>query len=193
MIGKYLGQLPYPLPFGPPKNNLFSSVYCATFVKTTFTFMNNRLEQFIAAENISKAEFADNIGVARASVSHILAGRNKPSYDFILGIMQRYPRLNTEWLLAGKGKMYKEPTAAPETAPVAHDEPEYPDLFSDTGKDPISLRESPISAPVDIQPANTAPTEEETLPEDMGKPVENQRKITKIIVFFDDNTFQELS
>ena len=164
--------------------------------------MNTRLDQFIAAENISKAEFADNIGVARASVSHILAGRNKPSYDFITGIMQRYPRLNMEWLLAGKGKMYKDlsispvPSAAPAYVPPTDDrEPdrEQPDLFSMEENETITPRESIISRPDDQSPADSAATEGESVPEYTPKTTVNQRKIAKIVVFYDDNTYQELS
>ena len=54
--------------------------------------MNTRLKQFIAAENITQAQFADTINVVRASVSHILAGRNKPSYEFICGLMRHCTR-----------------------------------------------------------------------------------------------------
>lgn len=149
--------------------------------------MNTRLEQFIAAENISQAEFADTIGVARASVSHILAGRNKPSYDFITGMMAHYPRLNMEWLLAGKGKMYKDPVVRPvETVPDPEDEPQ-PDLFSET-----SPRESQNPAPSDGTEGNTAATAMNAKPDNLFQSIDNQRKITKIIVFFDDNTFQEI-
>ena len=69
--------------------------------------MNTRLQQFLAAENITRSQFADTINVARASVSHILAGRNKPGWDFITSMMKHYPNLNIEWLLSGTGKMYK--------------------------------------------------------------------------------------
>ena len=69
--------------------------------------MNSRLKQFLAAENITQAQFADNINVVRASVSHVLSGRNNPSYEFIRSIMMKYPDLNIEWLMFGKGKMYK--------------------------------------------------------------------------------------
>lgn len=69
--------------------------------------MNERLQQFLAAENISQSQFAETIGVARASISHIIAGRNKPGYEFICSIFDNYPSLNPEWLLLGKGKMYK--------------------------------------------------------------------------------------
>ena len=71
--------------------------------------MNKRLEQFLAAENISQAEFADKIGVARASVSHVLAGRNKPGYDFIESMARHYPALNIDWIITGRGKMYLLP------------------------------------------------------------------------------------
>lgn len=70
--------------------------------------MNNRLNQFLAAENLTQAEFAKRLGIARAGVSHILQGRNSPSYSFILAMMNSFPALNIEWLISGKGKMYKE-------------------------------------------------------------------------------------
>lgn len=69
--------------------------------------MRQRLEQFLAAENISKAQFADKINVARAAISHIISGRNNPSYEFIVNTMDAFPSLNIEWLLKGNGKMYK--------------------------------------------------------------------------------------
>ena len=81
--------------------------FVATFVKLNVTIMNSRLKQFLAAENISQSQFADAIKVVRASVSHVLSGRNKPGYDFITAIMAAYPLLNIEWLMLGKGKMYK--------------------------------------------------------------------------------------
>ncbi len=82
--------------------------------------MNKRLQQFLAAENISQSLLADTLGVARAGISHILAGRNKPGYDFIESLMLHYPDLNIEWLITGKGRMYNGPRAdeLPENPPV---------------------------------------------------------------------------
>ncbi len=70
--------------------------------------MNRRLLQFLQAENITQTQFADTLSVARGSVSHILSGRNKPGYDFLESLMLHYPALNLEWLLTGRGKMYKD-------------------------------------------------------------------------------------
>ena len=58
--------------------------------------------------NISPAQFADEIGVQRSSISHLLSGRNNPSLDFIKKILSKYPEINTEWIIMGKGTMIKK-------------------------------------------------------------------------------------
>ena len=88
------------------------------------TNMNRRLQQFLDAENITQAQFAARINVAPASISHIIAGRNKPGFDFMQNTMKAFPELNIEWLINGQGKMYRQPAQAtvpqqpPDTAPV---------------------------------------------------------------------------
>ena len=81
--------------------------------------MNKRLQQFLSAENITQSQFADRIGVTKASVSHILSGRNKPGFDFIENMAACYPNLNLDWLIGGKGRMYKgtEPAVAAPQVP----------------------------------------------------------------------------
>jgi len=122
--------------------------------------MNNRLAQFLKAENISQSQFADSIGVARASITHILSGRNRPGFDFIENMARRYPALNLEWFITGKGKMYK---SAPE---------------------PIRALSENIEG------------ENESISTltlfDKVKDISNQRNISKILILYDDNTFQEL-
>ncbi len=139
--------------------------------------MNKRLQQFLAAENISQAQFADSIGVARASVSHILAGRNKPGFDFMERMSKRYPALSLEWLITGKGKMYKGD--APEPVPVL-------DLWQE---EPLLSEDSPILE--DPEPALPSKIESATLSK-KEQHIVKQRSIVRIVVFYDDNTFQEL-
>ncbi len=69
--------------------------------------MKDRINKIMETEGLSPAKFADEIGVQRSSISHILSGRNKPSYDFIIKIMNRFSGINAEWLLTGKGPMIK--------------------------------------------------------------------------------------
>ena len=70
--------------------------------------MNNRLQQFLELENITPARLADTLGVQRSGLSHILSGRNKPGFEFITKLLTKFPHINSEWLIMGKGKPYKE-------------------------------------------------------------------------------------
>ena len=83
--------------------------------------MNKRLLQFLAAENITQTQLAETLDVAKASVSNILAGRNRPGYDFIESLMLHYPSLSIEWLITGKGRMYRSEadSALPEDGSAA--------------------------------------------------------------------------
>ena len=59
-------------------------------------------------EKLTAGAFAESIGVAQATISHILGPRNKyPSTEVILRLHQRYNDINLEWLLTGKGNMSK--------------------------------------------------------------------------------------
>jgi transcriptional regulator with XRE-family HTH domain len=68
--------------------------------------MQRRIEQILEVENLSVSQFADKIGVQRSGMSHILSGRNKPSLDFAIKVLQTFPDLSSDWLLFGKGAMY---------------------------------------------------------------------------------------
>ncbi|MFO7656476.1 MAG: helix-turn-helix transcriptional regulator [Bacteroidales bacterium] len=70
--------------------------------------MKERLIEFLNNQGITATVFADRIGVQRSSISHILSGRNNPSYDFIAKILEKYPLLNANWLITGKGDMYMD-------------------------------------------------------------------------------------
>jgi len=70
--------------------------------------MKERLLEFLKRENKSSAQLAEEIGVQASGISHILSGRNNPSLDFILKMLEKYEFLSTDWLLFGKGTMYKE-------------------------------------------------------------------------------------
>lgn len=145
--------------------------------------MTKRLLQFIQAENITQAQFADSIGVARAGISHILGGRNKPGYDFIVSMTKAYPNLNIEWLLTGKGKMYKSSAESIQPLVVEQNEDDlfsYKPDFEDvnmpiTEKNPVTEEE--VSSIASVR---------------QDKIIEKKRNVKKIIVLFDDGSYQEL-
>ena len=62
-----------------------------------------RLEKLLAHYELNASSFADAIGVQRSSISHLLSGRNRPSLDFVMKVITRFPEVNLYWLLNGKG------------------------------------------------------------------------------------------
>lgn len=166
-----------------------------TFAKALLTnvAMNKRLQQFIFAENISQSAFADTVGVARASVSHILSGRNKPGFDFIENLTRAYPALNIEWLITGEGKMYKTSKALEFNAQehVTQSDTSEFDLFSSLPED--TEPDSP-SAPVPHEPPVKNAKKIDINPLDKPQQsIATEKTISKIIVFFSDGSFREIA
>ena len=67
--------------------------------------MHSRLKYWMDMEVLKSSALADIIGVNRATISHILSGRNKPSIDFLQKLLSNYPELNANWLISGVGYM----------------------------------------------------------------------------------------
>lgn len=142
--------------------------------------MINRISKIIKEKNLSSAKFADEIGVQRSSISHVLSGRNKPSLEFIQKILKTYPDIDINWLLTGKGNIFSS---------------------SINNENKIDFpEESATVHPEDI----TKYQKDQSKPESSKKPVINdifdnesdndqlkQKKIEKIIVLYKGNSFKE--
>ena len=152
--------------------------------------MHNRLKQFLVAENITQAQFASTIGVGKANISHVLSGRNKPGYDFIRAIMAGYPHLNINWLILGTGKMYTM------NQPASPKPVEDGTIIFDTEPLPLIMEDTPVESYNDLLPAESN-EEIEVLTSikestNSTQVVVKQRKVSKVIVLFDDGSFQEM-
>lgn len=66
-----------------------------------------RFKEILEDNNITASALADELEIQRSSISHLLSGRNKPSLDFILKLLGKYPEINMYWLLNGNGTKHK--------------------------------------------------------------------------------------
>ncbi|HCX98622.1 MAG TPA: hypothetical protein DG754_00645 [Bacteroidales bacterium] len=137
--------------------------------------MEDKIQEILTKEGIQPAKFAEIIGVQRSSISHLLSGRNKPSFDMIQGILKSFPKISADWLLLDKGEMYRQPVQR--------------SLFADSEKQGIddntlSLpKESSSSVqPDEVQQKTKAP--ENRL---------NESDIERVVVFFKNRTFTAYS
>jgi len=67
--------------------------------------MNERLLKIMEYFNYSPSIFADEIGVIRSSISHIISGRNNPGLELLQKVLIRFPQISSDWLLLGRGEM----------------------------------------------------------------------------------------
>jgi len=63
----------------------------------------HRLRELLRYYELSASSFADRIGVQRSSISHLLTGRNKPSLEFVLKILDTFSEVDFYWLMKGEG------------------------------------------------------------------------------------------
>jgi len=157
--------------------------------------MKDRIAKIIKEEDLTAAKFADEIGVQASSVSHILSGRNNPSLDFLIKIVDRFRGINPEWLLTGKGNMYK--SSIPERSYTeTQDKNLQPNLFNSIPAD-TSQNVEKIFQPEQInnnkvvnENENIIATEEPVIEESRKPNISlGSKNIEKIIIFFKDKSF----
>lgn len=135
--------------------------------------MRDRIIEFLRIENKSAAQLADDIGVQPSGISHIISGRNRPSLDFVLKMLEKYPFLSTEWLLFGRGSMYNDGQSIKE-------------IF-DTDTENENLKQEVVNDPIQIELTDNKSDEIlELSPEKKEKAM-----LTRIVLFYDDKSFQE--
>lgn len=167
------------------------------------------------AKNITAKQFAEEIGIQPSGMSHIMSGRNNPSLEFVNKVIRRYPEIDANWLLLGKGEMYASgavespavssptlfappapsPAPAPIPAPVMEPEPTYEPQAKEM---PMAIEEEKKGVfveekPVDLQEITSSELEQEneTQKEKPAPIVSDGRRLLKILFFYDDHTFEE--
>lgn len=173
--------------------------------------MIERIKLLLQASNMNASKFADEIGVQRSSISHILSGRNLPSLDLIQKILKRFPDVSTEWILNGKGSMLKNQTELfveneDDTLLFPSNEDikkSSTDNFNNQIENNEIITEKPenkgtsevflsTKAPENSINQNEPDIVEENLKEKQLKSnSRTSRKIEKIVIFYTDNTFKE--
>jgi transcriptional regulator with XRE-family HTH domain len=166
--------------------------------------MKDRLLRFLNKEQLSSARFAEIIGVQPSSISHILSGRNKPGFDFIQKILINFPSLNADWLIMGKGNMYRNYAT-------------QKDLFSESvyvskEKDPVTKNDVTNTPGTerkddndvsDNNPANTdtfvnkntSSGDYKSNFDEYGQVtnVNKAKSVSRIVIFYTDKSFDEYS
>uniref|UniRef100_UPI00405630AF helix-turn-helix domain-containing protein n=1 Tax=Alistipes sp. TaxID=1872444 RepID=UPI00405630AF len=135
--------------------------------------MEGKLRILMQSENLTASRLAEILEVKPAAISHILSGRNKPSFELLCKIVTRFPQINPYWLLGDA----KEMRNAEATISTSDDQvPSSGTLFD------LSSKEFEKSDNSDINQNKTIAS---SLPL-------SRYDIEKIIIVYSDHTFEEL-
>ncbi len=157
-------------------------------METRETTEKERLEMVINEEGMKSSQFAEEIGIKTPTLSHILNGRNNPSLDVMQRVLNRFNYINPEWLILGRGEMYSQKKESTETS-------FFDDLATNERKTESYRLNVPKNQPNEREENRDLTPQNEKLTENSHnfQPiVTKQKKMVKIIVYYDDNSFEEL-
>mgnify|MGYP003455621005 FL=1 len=158
--------------------------------------MVNRIFTFIESLQLTPTEFADTIGVSRASISSIKTGRTQPTLSLVEKIKQRFPEIDINWLILGEGD-----------APIVNRSEQEIELFTDdeikaeievtqtSSNDDTAANEYQAvyiaETPRKIEEEPQVVNQEDNVP--VQSTTERKRSVKKVILLYDDGSFEEFN
>jgi transcriptional regulator with XRE-family HTH domain len=175
--------------------------------------MNERLLKIMEYFNYSPSIFADEIGVIRSSISHIISGRNNPGLELLQKVLIRFPQVSSDWLLLGRGEMMLNDDEMDKKRMTIVNQPKkIGQLNLDDFTNPLKnqIPESrPVQKPAEtIIPSKSAPEVISSLQPKESSPVQelikegpaavqstenkkSESKVKRVTIFFEDNSFKD--
>lgn len=139
--------------------------------------MKEKLRSLLEAEKIKPSLLAEQLDINPAAISHLLAGRNKPGFELLQKLLRRFPNLNPDWLLLDAPDMYRcDRNDSPASTPQPSSEHQNSTTTTLSSKTQT--------------PKQAEPELDFSLP---PAPARQAASIEKIVIFYDDRTFDVFS
>ncbi|QJW90058.1 helix-turn-helix transcriptional regulator [Spirosoma taeanense] len=163
--------------------------------------INDKIKQILIDKNLTPSYFADEIGVQRSSISHILSGRNRPSFDIIQKIIRRFPELGYEWIMEEESSMNIQ-GANSSAGYMNRPSNRQPAERSQQSNNPATFsppyfNASPIGTRTtqrtEIPPVSPVASSSELASASTNAPasVTGEKKVERILIFYTDGSFRE--
>lgn len=138
--------------------------------------MRDRILKIMEHEGMAPSKFAEAIGIQRSAMSHIISGRNNPSLDVLIKILERFTYVDSDWLLFAKGGMMREHMIT------------EPNLFSNTSINRPLVQVAPEYRK-EIGGETPVNTTKQSAVEQIVYKESSSKNVSKIMIFYSDNTF----
>lgn len=150
-----------------------------------------RIQAIIEKEGLTQAEFSQITGIKTSTLNHVIKGRNNISPFVMQQLKTAFPQYSEEWIRTGFGEMEDKNIRVSSDnllqnqvnqIPAVNNGIMQPQLFNL----PEATTENK-STTTHQMPSNPQTHNYEVIPSPLSV---QPRKITKIIVYYDDNTFE---
>lgn len=184
---------------------LFTYIFVETYTPI-YMSINDKIKQILIDKNLTPSYFADEIGVQRSSISHILSGRNRPSFDIIQKIIRRFPELGYEWIME-EDNQANEPTTQVRFSHRGNTARSSLERYGSSSALPLTYAAPSATSlrsqrneipPVPATPVSTNTTSEQssttTSPQQSSTLVTlNDKRVERILMFYTDGSFREFT
>lgn len=149
--------------------------------------MREKLLKLMENRKLTASRLAELLGIRSSGISHILSGRNNPSFDLLQKILRRFPMINPDWLLLESEQMFR-PGYTDDGVGDDESLSAEANLF-DSGAD-AEITPSAATQPNDGAQSENLGTASATITRELAQPQNPKRAVRRIIVLYDDNTFE---
>ena len=144
--------------------------------------MREKLLNLMKAEQLTASKLAELLGIQPSGISHILGGRNKPSFDLVQKILRRFPQVNPDWLLLDQGEMYR-------TINSSSEESSFENASQDSAVINFDDRDSSYEDNATTILPNSSPSIANAQ-ESIATALTQHGRVKRVIVLFEDHTFE---
>ena len=137
-----------------------------------------RLQEILKFYGLSATAFAETIDFNRSTISHLLSGRNKPSLEFVMKVVTKFPEVELHWLLNGKGSF---PPVENFTSNLFEQSLTKSNQISKIAENELKDEVPAPYAINSVKSSNNFEVEKKS----------NTQSIDRIIIFFNDGSFKE--
>lgn len=142
--------------------------------------MKEKIEYLLRAGNYTATSLARLLDIQPSGLSHILSGRNKPSFDLVVKILRAFPDVNPDWLLLDSDQVYRNPTAT---------ELAVAQSFDDSNSEAASL----FGASQNNQISESKNEEKNEQPSIFSHAANCGKSVERVIVLYSDKSFDSYS
>ena len=143
--------------------------------------MKAKFEFLLKNKGLNATSLARMLEIQPSGLSHILSGRNKPSFDLVVKILRIFPDINPDWLLLDSDQIFRS------------DDVVVPQLPSSRAERAEQSSVLPFDEVANREVLEGVNGEKNELPPIFTTPRNPNKKVERVIILYSDRSFESYS